>query len=89
MVKIDIFRNTEKLHDIIILDMERYMSWTAFEYACSYLCSRLPLLKDCEIDTCLEYKGIAFKHSGLLENLPIQKQDILSVANDLLDFLDD
>ena len=104
MVKVDIFRNTEKQYDIVVLDFERYLGTIEFDYACAYLYTRLsipitrllgpkddqanPFPTDDDICPCLEYKGISLKLIGLLDDIATQKQEFLSAALNILSFLD-
>ena len=104
MVKVNIYRNTEKQYDIVILDFERHLSWTEYEYASTYLYVKLshtltillgppetadtPIPTDDDITPCMEYRGIALKLVGLIKDKNAALEEFLSAAYDILDYFD-
>ncbi len=90
MVNVDIYRNSKSQQDIIVLDMERYISLCEFNYMTRYLSVNLPnyILKIYNsemVEPCLDYDGIMFQLSGLLDDRKTAKLELTTLCQSMLD----
>jgi hypothetical protein len=104
MVKAEIYRNSAKQYDILVLDMEEYISTTLFEYIAAYLWNHLsrPLAillgpneekgfvsTDDDIQPCLGHRGVALKLTGLVPDRKAAKQELECLGIDILTMMFD
>jgi hypothetical protein len=98
MVKVELYRNSAKGYDILVLDMEQYLSTTAFEYIAAYIWNHFsnPLAillgpnekngvipTDDDIQPCLGHRGVAMKLIGLVPDKESAKNELYSIGCDI------
>ena len=90
MVKVELYRNSAKGYDILVLDMEQYLSTQVYTYASNYIWNHLSkpirnlvLSKD-DIQPCTQYNGIAIKLTGFVPDKKLAMDELSSLGTNLV-----
>ena len=95
MVKAELYRNSAKGYDILVLDMEQYLSTQVYTYASNYIWNSLSkpirnlILSKDDIQLCAQYTGIAMKLTGLVPDKKLAIDELLCLGTNLVFVIND